>query len=182
VTEANGNPKRLERLAQRSFFDEIMALRDHQRILRESAEWAVKGDELPWELNRQGYMRWYMAPTMDDIVMSTYVMYLQKIPPRSRSGKQLTQGQQLAFIWRAASPGGHSIIDGVRYDWEHWDILQIPVRVKGCIVQHFNDSDEDVEIMFCSLNQVYSASVDRGSGFEQLEDCPEYRTQAAARR
>jgi hypothetical protein len=36
--------------------------------------------------------------------------------------------------------------------------------------------------MFCSLNQVYSAGVDRGSGFEQLEDCPEYRQQMAAAR
>jgi hypothetical protein len=181
VATGNGDG-RYARLEQRNFFDEIMALRDQQRDQKKTAEWSVQYEQVPWELNRQGYMKWYMAPTMDDIVMSTYVMYMQKIPAHGRSGKQLTQGQQLGFIYKATSPGGHSIIDGERYDWDEWDIVLIPIRTKGCVVQHFNDSDEDIEIMFCSLNQVYSAGVDRGSGFEQLEDCPEYRQQAAAAR
>jgi hypothetical protein len=171
---------RYERLAQRNFFDEMLALRDRQRELRQSAEWLAVYDDVPWELNRQGYMKWYMAPTMDDIVMNTYIMYIQKIPAHSRSGKQFTQGHQLGFIWRAGAEGGHTIIDGERYDWGPWDIVLVPVRVKGCVVQHFNDSDDDVEILFCSLNQVHSAGVDRGSGFEQLEECPEYRQQVAA--
>ena len=134
------------------------------------------GQPTPWQMGFQKSA----APTMDDICMRTYIMYMQKIPARSRSGKQLTQGQQLGFIWKAKAPGGHSIIDGERYDWGEWDIVLIPIRTKGCVVQHFNDSDEDIEIMFCSLNQVYSAGVDRGSGFDQLEDCPEYRQQMAA--
>jgi hypothetical protein len=179
LTKGTGRYIRLE---ERNFFDEILALRDRQRELKKTAEWVVKYDEVPWELNRQGYMKWYMAPTMDDIVMSTYVMYVQQIPARSRSGKQLTQGQQLGFIWKAKSPGGHSVIDGERYEWDQWDIVLIPIRTKGCVVQHFNDSDENIEILFCSLNQVHSAGVDRGSGFEQLEECPEYRQQAAGAR
>lgn len=183
TNDGNGNSGgRFARLEERNFFDEMVALRDRQRDLKKTAEWVVKSEEVPWEVNRQGYMKWYMAPTMEDIVLSTYIMYVQRIPAHSRSGKQLTQGQQLGFIWKATSPGGHSIIDGERYEWDQWDIVLIPIRTKGCVVQHFNDSDEDIEILFCSLNQVYSAGVDRGSGFEQLEDCPEYRQQAAATR
>ena len=82
---------RTERLAARSFYDELISLRDQQRIDRETAEKLAKGSELPWELNPQGYMKWYMAPTMTDIVMNVFVMYVQRIPPRSRSGKHPTQ-------------------------------------------------------------------------------------------
>jgi len=164
---------RYERMRERNFFDELLSMRDQQREHRKTAEILVKGELLPWELNRQGYMKWYMAPTMDDVVMSTYIMYLQKIPPRSRSGKQLTQGHQLGFVWKGSR--GHTVVDDVRYDWAHRDLIQIPLRTLGCVAQHFNDGADDVEIMFCSLNTVHSAWVDRGAGFEQVEDCPEYR-------
>ncbi len=164
---------RMERLAARSFYDELIALRDQQRIDRETAEKLAKGAELPWELNPQGYMKWYMAPTMTDIVMNVFVMYVQRIPPRSRSGKQLTQGHQLGFIWKGGP--GHTVVDEVRFDWNYRDLVQVPLRVPGCVVQHFNDSDEDVEIMFCSLNTAHAMSVDRGSGFDQIEPCPEWR-------
>ncbi len=166
---------RTARLAQRNFFEELLVLRDEQRSRKPDQEILVDGDALPWELNRQGYMRWYMAPTMEDIVLQTYVMYVQRIPPRSRSGKQLAPGHQLGFIWKGGS--GYSIIDEERYDWDHWDLLQIPIRPKGCVVQHFNPGDEPIEIMFCSLNTSKSLSVDRGPGLEQIEDCPEWREQ-----
>lgn len=164
---------RTERLAARNFYDEIIALRDQQRIDRESAEKLAKGSELPWELNPQGYMRWYMAPTMTDIAMNVFIMYVQRIPAHSRSGKQLTQGHQLGFVWKGGP--GHTVVDEVRFDWSHRDLVQVPLRVPGCVVQHFNDSDEDIEIIFCALNTVHAMSVDRGAGFEQIEPCPEWR-------
>ena len=167
--------ERYERLAQRNLFDELLDLRDQQRKERETAEIIARGKELPEELNRQGYMRWYMGPMLDDIVMKTFIIYVQRIPGRSRSGKQLFQGHQIGFIWKGGP--GYTVIDEVRYDWDHRDVVQIPLKVKGVVVQHFNDSDEDIEIIFCSLNHAHSASVDRGSGFEQLEDCPEYKAQ-----
>ena len=165
--------ERTKRLAERNFFDEFIALRDEQRRNRENIEAVVRFKELPWELNAQGYMKWYAAPTMTDVALSLYVIYIQRIPAGSRSGKQLMQGGQLGFIWKGGP--GYSVIDGERYDWDHWDLLQIPMRPAGCVVQHFNDSDADIEIFFCSVNDVHSLSIDKGPGFEQLEDCPEYR-------
>jgi gentisate 1,2-dioxygenase len=173
MSDTAPNTTRYQELEARNLFDELLELRDLQRKNRETALAVVDGEELPWELNRQGFMRWYMHPLMTDICMHTYVMYVQKIPAQSRSGKQLTQGHQQGFVWKGGR--GYTIVDDVRYDWQAYDLIQIPLRVSGCVVQHFNDSDEDAEIMFCSLNTVHSASIDRGSGFEQLEDCPEYR-------
>jgi gentisate 1,2-dioxygenase len=170
---------RVERLQSRNLFDELLALRDQQRQDQKDALALVDGDQLPWELNRQGYMKWYMHPLLTDISINTFMMYLQRIPARSRSGRQLSQGHQMGFVWNGSK--GHTIVDEVRYDWDHWDLIQIPLKVAGVVVQHFNDSDEDIDIMFCSLNTAHSALVDRGAGFEQLEDCPEYRAQKKAK-
>jgi len=170
---------RKEKLAQRNFLDELLALRDQQRQQRETALALVEGEELPWELNRQGYMRWYMHPLMDDLCQRTYVIYVLRIPAHSRSGKQLTQGHEMGFIWHGAK--GHTIIDEVRYDWDHGDLLQIPIKVAGCVVQHLNDSEQDIDIIFCSLNTAHSHMVDRGAGFEQIEDCPEFKAQKRAK-
>lgn len=164
---------RSEKLASRNFYEELIAIRDQQRVNRATAEKLAKGSDLPWELNPQGYMKWYMAPTMTDIAMNVFIMYVQKIPAHSRSGKQLTQGHQLGFVWKGGP--GHTIVDEVRFDWNSRDMIQIPLRVPGCVVQHYNDTDQEIEIMFCSVNTVYSMSVDRGSGFEQIEPCPEWR-------
>jgi hypothetical protein len=48
-------------------------------------------------------------------------------------------------------------------------------------VQHLNDSDQDIDIIFCSLNTAHSHMVDRGAGFEQIEDCPEFKAQKRAK-
>lgn len=168
---------RHDRLVGRNFFDEIMQIRDEQRQERDNALAVLTEESIPWEINRQGIMRWYMAPTMDDIVMKTYLIYLQRIPGRSRSGKQLTQGGQLCFVWKGGP--GYTIVDEERHDWETMDLIQIPRRTAGCVVQHFNDSDEDIEMLVVAPNTIFSAFVDRGSGFEQIEDCPEYREHAA---
>lgn len=163
---------RFDELAKRNFYNEITALRDEQRAQLVNAIVVVDGEDLPWELNRQGYMRWYMAPTMKDTALQTYIMYLQRIPPYSRSGKQHVPGHQLGFIWRGGP--GYTVIDEVRHDWDNRDLLQIPQPPEGVVVQHFNPTDEPIDIMFCSLNSTHSNYVDRGPGFEQIEDCPEY--------
>ena len=160
-------------LSSRNFFDEFLQLRDEQREEKAAGqEVMLHYEEIPWELNRQGYMKWYMAPTMTDTALRNYIMYLQRIPPHSRSGKQLSVGHQVGFIWKGGP--GYSIIDGERHDWNEWDVLQIPIRHNGIVVQHFNPGDVDIEIMFSSVNTAHSATVDRGPGFEQIEDCPEY--------
>jgi hypothetical protein len=157
----------------RNYFDELMQLRDKQRADRKDAPCVIRGDDLPWELNRIGNTRWYMAPTMENLILNTLITYIVRIPPRERTGRQLMQGGQICFIWKGGS--GYTMIDGSRYDWGRWDLLQIPLRPKGCTVQHFNDSDEEVQILFCSANLVHAISVDAGSGFEVVEESPAYR-------
>ena len=164
--------ERYERLAQRNFYDELIALRDEQRRRSETAEVLIRGDELPWELNPQGLTRWYVAPTMDDVAANGLVVFTVKIAPGGRTGKQHHPGNILAYVWKGSA--GYSVIDDERHDWEQGAVIQVPLRATGSTVQHFNVGDDDVELLFCTSNTMQALTVDRGSKFEQLEPCPEY--------
>lgn len=168
---------RYEAMANRNFFAELLALRDDQRRSMADAEKLIEGDRIPWEITPHGFLKWYAAPTMNDIVLHTLIIYLQRIPPGSRSGKQRTQGDQVGFVWRGDK--GHTVVDGARHDWGKWDVIQVPIRTPGVEVQHFNDGETDVEILFVSYNSTMSCTVDRGSGFEQIDACPEWIEESA---
>jgi gentisate 1,2-dioxygenase len=163
---------RKERLAQTNFWDAILALRDEQREARKTAVQVIKEKDLPLEVNRQGLMRWYLHPDIKDTILSTLVCYAQEIPPGSRSGRFKFQGDQVIYVVEGK---GYSLIDGVRHPWKAGDCLNLPLRKDGVVVQHVNgDKDNIAKLIAVEPNFLACASVDRGSGFEQLEDSPDY--------
>ncbi len=164
---------RAKKLAARNFWDELLALRDEQRGNLKGAIQVIKGSDLPQEVNRQGLMRWYLHPNIKDTVLSTLVFFEQEIPPGSRSGRYKFQGEQVIYILEGK---GHTLIDGVKHSWKAGDVLNLPVRRPGIIVQHVNeDPNNRAKLVACEPNLYACTTVDRGSGFEQIEDAPEYR-------
>jgi hypothetical protein len=165
--------KRKERLAATNFWDELFALRDLQREQKKDALQVVCQEDLPQESNRQGLMRWYLHPSITDTVVSTLMFFEQEIPPGSRTGKLKFQGGQVMTITEGK---GHTMLDGVKHSWEKGDVVNLPLRQKGIIVQHFNDDpDNPAKFVAAEPNFFACTGVDRGSGFEQVEDAPEYR-------
>jgi quercetin dioxygenase-like cupin family protein len=163
---------RTERLSKTNYWDAILALRDKQRAQRDRGIQVIKESELPLERNRQGLMRWYMHPEITDTVLSTLVVFQQDIPPGSRSGRLKFQGNQVIYVMEGR---GYTLIDGVRHDWEEGDILNLPLRRGGIIVQHVNaDPQRIARFIAVEPNLLACTGVDRGSGFEQLEDSPDY--------
>ena len=70
----------------------------------------------------------------------------------------------------------HTLIDGVKHPWKAGDVINLPLRRDGIVVQHFNDdADKPVRFIAAEPNFFECTGVDRGSGFEQLQDAPEYR-------
>jgi hypothetical protein len=164
---------RKAKLAQHNYWDELLALRDQQRVQRAKGMAVIKQAGLPQESNRQGLMRWYLHPAIKDTVLNTQVFYEQEIPPGSRSGRVKFQGGQVIMILEGR---GYTLIDGVKHAWEEGDVLNLPLRAKGIIVQHFNtDPVKPARFVAAEPNWVDCVYVDRGCGFEQLEDAPEYR-------
>ncbi len=170
--------ERTAKLAKVNYWNELLALRDRQRELRKTAVQVVRLSELPLENNEQGLMRWYLHPSITDTVLSTLAIYRQEIPPGSRSGRLKFQGGQIMFI---VEGHGHTLLDGVKHAWEAGDVLNLPTKRDGIIVQHFNDDPSKPAIFLAVEPNLFAAtSVDRGCGFHQMEQSPDYKRPAGA--
>ena len=164
---------RTQQLAQKNYWEELLKMRDEQRAQLKDALQVVRGDELPQEVNPQGLMRWYLHPAIKDTVLQTFIFFEQEIPPGSRTGRMRFQGGQVIIILEGS---GYTMLDGVKHSWSKDDVLNLPIRGPGIVVQHFNtDPKNPAKFVAVEPNWFACTTVDRGSGFEQLEDAPEYQ-------
>jgi hypothetical protein len=164
---------RKSKLAETNYWDELMVLRDRQRAQRKDGIAIIKQAGLPQEANRQGLMRWYLHPAIKDTALNTLMFFEQEIPPGSRSGRLKFQGGQVIMIVEGR---GYTLVDGVKHTWEEGDVLNLPLRARGIVVQHFNsDPVKPARFVAAEPNWFECTDVDRGSGFEQIEDAPEYK-------
>jgi gentisate 1,2-dioxygenase len=169
--------QRTEELARKNYWQDLIRMRDEQREQRRSAIQVVRGDELPLENNAQGLMRWYMHPAIKDTVLTALMFFRQEIPPGGRSGRLKFQGGQVMYVTQGR---GHTLIDGMKHAWEAGDILNLPLKREGLVIQHFNTHESETAIFVaCEPNWFECLGVDRGSGFEQLEESPDYRAARA---
>jgi hypothetical protein len=174
-----GSDRKAE-LAKVNHWEEVLKLRDRQREqTRNGLHYQViKEAELPLEVSRQWLMRWYLHPAIKDTCLSVLLFFQQEIPPGSRSGRIKFQGGQAMMITEGC---GYTMIDGVKHSWKAGDVLNLPLRADGIIVQHFNsDPDHPAKFVAAEPNWLECVTVDRGCGFEQLEDAPEYWANAPA--
>ena len=155
---------------EENLLDWLYALRDKQREQKKKSAWLIRGTDLPWERNRQGKMKWYLHPALDDACIRSMMFFQQEIPPGGRTGAQKTPGGAVMYIMQGR---GYTLLDGVRYDWEAEDVVNIPIRTTGVVVQHVNvDLKEPVVFICADLNLVDLLGVDRGAELEQVEDAP----------
>ncbi len=163
---------RTEKLKKINFWGKLFEMRDQDRNNKKNALVNILGKEVPRETNQQGIMRWYLHPMIKDTVLNLFMFFVQEIPPGSRSGRVKTQGGQVFYIWEGK---GYTAMDGVKHYWKGGDLVQIPLRQAGVIFQHFNDDPKNpVQLIAVEPNTADSLGMDRGCGFEQLENCPEY--------
>ena len=155
---------------EENLFEELVKLRDMHRKRVENAVIVVKGKDRPLEKNRLGLIRWYLHPSLTNTVIRTLITFVQEIPPGSCTGRLHFQGGQVLYIWEGK---GHTILDGVRYDWKQGDAMNLPLRRDGITVQHFNDDpNQRVRLVASEVNLVDQFGVDRGTRFEVLEEAP----------
>jgi gentisate 1,2-dioxygenase len=150
----------------------LYQLRDYQREHQRNGAWLIKGKDLPWERNRQGKMKWFLHPALDNTSIRSMLFLMQEIPPGGKSGVQKTPGGQVLYV---ISGRGYTLLDGERFDWEAEDVVNIPIRANGVHVQHVNiDRREPVVFVQAEINLMDMLGVDRGSELEQVENAPDY--------
>jgi gentisate 1,2-dioxygenase len=147
-------------------------LRDRQRQHQRQGAWLIKGRDLPWENNRQGKMKWFLHPALDNTSIRSMIVFEQEIPPGGRSGAQKTPGGSVLYILEGK---GYTLLDGERHDWQAEDLVNIPIRAQGVVVQHVNtDPRRRVRFVSADLNLVDILGVDRGAELEQIEAAPDW--------
>ena len=156
-----------------TLWDAFLKLRDEQRENVKGAPPVIKGAGLAQETNQQGLMKWYLHPAIKNTVLSTFMFFEQEIPPGSRSGRIRFQGGQVMIILEGK---GYTLVDGVKHHWEGGDVVNLPIRGPGIVVQHFNlDKEKPAKFIGVEPNWFACTTVDRSSGFEQLENAPEFK-------
>lgn len=166
MTSDSRKPRELTR------YEELIQLRDKERERISNSSVCVKGGELPWEINPQGLMKWYMHPEIDATAHKFLIFYSQELPPGSCSGKQKCQG---GVVFVVVEGVGYTVLDEQRYDWKQGDLLQLPIKPDGVTFQHFNRSEKEPALLIAAEpNLVATTGVDRACGFEQLEAAPKY--------
>lgn len=150
----------------------LYQLRDRQREHQRKGAWLIKGRNLPWENNRQGKMKWFLHPALNNTSIRSMIVFEQEIPPGSRTGAQKTPGGSVLYVLEGR---GYTLLDGVRHDWQAEDLVNIPIRAQGVVVQHVNtDPRRPVRFVSADLNLVDILGVDRGAELEQVEVAPEW--------
>lgn len=148
----------------------LYRLRDRQRTHQRNGAWIIKGKGVPWEDNAQGRMQWYLHPAIEGTAIRSMMFFRQEIAPGSRSGAQRTPGGQILYVVQGR---GYTMLDHDRHDWEAEDVINIPIRSEGVVVQHFNrDKEEAAVLIQAELNLADLLGLDRGSVLEQVEDAP----------
>jgi gentisate 1,2-dioxygenase len=159
-------------VAEKNHWDELIDMRDRQRERAANAMQVVRGDALPQENNAFGKLRWYMHPSIENTALSTLMFFEQELAPGSRSGRLKFQGGQVVYV---LSGSGYTTVDGVKHTWKTGDVLNLPIKRDGIIVQHVNSGSETAKLLACEPNWFAANGVDRGSGFELIEPSSDYR-------
>ena len=70
----------------------LYQLRDRQRQHQRQGAWLIKGRDLPWENNRQGKMKWFLHPALDNTSIRSMIKIVcpvsrySIVPPRQFLG------------------------------------------------------------------------------------------------
>lgn len=149
----------------------------------------IEPEEMPWEDSPQGRIKHVINEEMSeglDVPARGTDIYIQEIPPGSRSGKHRHMSEELVYIIEGEGYDYHwdptAVIkdeyeweypeEPQKFEWEPDDVVYIPTNT---VHQHFNNSEKTVRLLCCQA-RVYSQL---GFGFEDLEQfetAPEYES------
>jgi quercetin dioxygenase-like cupin family protein len=134
----------------------------------------IKLEDCQQELSRQGRLRFYLDPTIEDTPTHDWTVFTHEV--RTASGKHRHQGGLVIYVIEGK---GYSTVDGERIDWEKGDLLLLPLRPNGVEHQHFNSVPGHPALWMAFIHQPMRRYL--ASEITQTEVSPEYRQQEAAK-
>lgn len=148
----------------------------------------LEPEDMPWEESPHGRLKHVINKKMSDgldVPVRGTDIYIQEIPPGSKSGKHRHMNEELVFVIEGDGYDHHwdptAVIredyeweypdEPQRFDWETEDVIFIPTNT---VHQHHNTSEDESVRLLCCRARVYDQL---GMGFndlEQFETAPEY--------
>jgi gentisate 1,2-dioxygenase len=155
-----------------NLLEALFELRDRYRKQAREGLKIVRGDDLPWETNRQGKMRWYIHPAKNDTAIRSLVVYIQEIEPGGRSGRQESPGGIVHYILEGK---GYVVVDGKKHPWKKGDCVGLPILSRPIQYQFFNTDKKKPALFIAATPNLFEVlGADMGTRFEQLEAASAY--------
>lgn len=143
----------------------------------------VRPGEMPWEMSRQGLLKHLINEQMNTR-METVDVYMQILPPGSRSGKHRHLAEECLYVLEGRGHDLHQDCDVEitddfhwtpqdevkRFEWEAGDVIYVPPNT---IHQHFNADPDRPARLVSAINRIFKQC--GLNDLEQIEDAPEYR-------
>ena len=166
-----------------NFYDERIKWAEEKQKSLEAKRKVIKAQDMPWEISREGKLKHVVNEKMDTR-MTTLDVYIQEIPPGSRSGKHRHMSEETFYVLEGKGYDIHQDPDVQigdiyswepkeetrRFDWDTGDLVYIPPMV---VHQHFNaDAEKQARIIVADTRLPMYMGCPR---WEQIEDAPEYK-------
>ena len=170
------------RNVEAGFYDEQVRKSEQRAAHSGRGRTIIKPETMPWENSRHGLIK-HLINEQLDVRIESLDVYMQIIPPGSRSGKHRHMSEEYIFVLEGKGYDLHWDVDyeiGERYhwkvdetpsrwEWEQGDSVYIPPNT---VHQHFNaDPDRPVRVICATSRLIRRIGFD---DLEQLENAPEY--------
>lgn len=154
--------------AQKSLYESVFARMAERRDLAQHGRIVIKGSEIPWQMNRQGKIGYYLHDDITDTALTEWRVFIHEI--HTHSGKHVHQGGLGLYV---LDGHGTTVIDGKAESWKEGDLIVLPVLPGGCEHQHFNDDETGASQWLAFIFVPFQFAT--GAIFEQREESPEWK-------
>jgi gentisate 1,2-dioxygenase len=93
----------------------------------------IRFDDLEYQNSRQGFLKFYLSPVINDTALNTWAVFEHII--KRQSGRHNHQGGIIIYVIEGE---GSTEVNGVLLDWKAGDLLLLPIQPGGCTHQHWN--------------------------------------------
>lgn len=150
----------------------------------------IKPEDMPRELAPQGLLKHVINEKISEnqnVPVRGTNIYIQEIPPGSKSGKHRHMSEELIFVLEGEGCDHHwdptaEIAtetyewefpeDPITVDWQQEDVIYVPTNTAH---QHFNTSEDEPARLLCCQARMYNHLGYGQQDMEQFEAAPEYK-------
>lgn len=158
-------------------YEDTLKLNAEARQRARTGKIVIKGKEIPFKQNRQALIKTFLSfHGVTDTAAEDWVCFINDV--KVHSGKHRHQGGIQLFVLEGE---GYTVVDGVKVEWEKWDLIILPVKPNGCEHQHYNKVPGKPAKWMAFEYWPFARVL--GNLFEQVENSPDWKEkrQAAAR-